>query len=234
MAPANGRFRAWETPSARHRFSPAGEPAGCVVFVGSDADVRAVDAPIELVRQRSGREAVAVQDHGPPSSAQLHIDGSRKSPMMRVIEGVHELFPLLTARLLPQPGTSGRTGVDDTHPHCSHGLPGIIREPLGVDHQPRNRVNEDSVAPLRMAAEQVVRVPVGDLQALLGELPIAEDDPGANVGRDRSRCVRDVKDHLWSALPGVFLRTGFPCRERVLRELRGAWGFMRPASTIRI
>ena len=49
------------------------EPGRRVIVVAPDADVRAVGGLVVLVRQRLGRETVAIQNHGSAGSFQLSI-----------------------------------------------------------------------------------------------------------------------------------------------------------------
>ena len=114
---------------------------------------------------------------------------------MPVIIGFQQQLAFLGRRLSTQLGPIGRAGVDSPHAHLGHRLVGIIGKALGIDHQPRNRVDEGNVVPLRMAAEQIVREPVRDHQELCGKRVVRQGNFGTNLRRDQARRVRNVKDH---------------------------------------
>jgi len=107
-------------------------------------------------------------------SFQLCIDGIRQSFVVRQVIDAKEKVSLSDSWLGAQSQAARRFRVNNAPPHFRHGFMRVFKEALGVDHQPRNGEYDNGVFPRGVAAGQLVREPIGDLQQLLGKFFILQ------------------------------------------------------------
>ncbi|CAM5397866.1 hypothetical protein SGRIM128S_09134 [Streptomyces griseomycini] len=147
------------------------------------------------VGQRRAGVGVHVDDDGPPGGREPPGDRFRHRPRVRTEVPLEQRCGVVPVG--PQHVLVRGPGVDRAHPDGQHLLP-LVREPLGVDHQPGQPVHEPPGREPGRAGRRfgdLGRVRVGDVVQLPLQLGVVRHDPGPHVGRYLPRRVRHVEDH---------------------------------------
>ena len=150
-----------------------------MLLAGAVAGAVAIAVRLDLPGLRGKR--MRIQDEGASPRRQFPACGFGKPLVMGVVELVQQGPSLGGGERSAQGAAVSAVQVDGTSSDPGHGFIRIVRKPLRVCNEPRNRVPDGHAARLR---EELVRQPIGRAQNLCLEVFRGAHELGQNLRRD--------------------------------------------------